>query len=106
MWSCTTVSLFWKEVIKCLRIKNIPINITYKTICFGLSDMGINHTSFINMILILAKRHIYRCRVQEAKLFFDDFKEWVFFNQKVEKQIALNKGKLEGYFKKWEPLLL
>ena len=105
MWSCGIVSLFWKEVIKWLRMKNIQIDITYKIICLGIPAMEINLNSFINMILILAKRHIYRCRVQETALFFEDFKEWVSFNQKVEKQIALNKGKLEVYLKKWETLL-
>ena len=105
MWSCKVVSLFWKEVIKWLNTKKVVVNLTYKVMCLGISSVKVEYYSFINMTLILAKRHIYKCRVQESILCFQDFKEWLLFNQKVEKQIALNKGKLEVYLKKWEPLL-
>ena len=103
MWSCIIVSSFWKEVIKWFNLLNIQIDISYTNVCLGIFDTS--QSNFINMILILAKRHIYRCRVQESNLFFQDFKEWVLFMQKVEKQIALNKRKLSAHIKKWEPLL-
>ena len=72
-------------------------------VCFGIHKC--NNTILINMIIILAKRHIYRCRVQETKINFQDFKEWVQYLQKIEKQIAVNKDKMVFHLKKWEPLL-
>ena len=57
------------------------------------------------MSLILAKRFIYKCRVQETNIAFQDFKQWVIFMQKVERYIAVSKDKLGTHLKKWDPMI-
>ena len=103
MWSCDKVSSFWKEVIKWLEGLNIHMNLSFVTVCFGVHN--IYQANFINMILILAKRFIYKCRVQETNIAFQDFKQWVIFMQKVERYIAVSKDKLGTHLKKWDPMI-
>ena len=57
--------------------------------CLGIYDT--DYSTFVNMLFILAKKYIYRCRVQETKVYFLDFKDWIFFIEKVEKHIAIKK---------------
>ena len=103
MWSCDKVSSFWKEVIKWLNDLNIQVhNFSFQTVCLGIYNH--NHASFINMILIWAKRFIYKCRVQDKIIAFQDYKEWVTFMQKVERFIAVGKDKLGAHLRKWDPL--
>lgn len=83
MWDCNIVSSFWDNTIQWFIGLNINTDITYFDICLGSSKT--EHTIFINMIILLAKRYIYRCRVQELNLNFSDFKEWAIFMENVEK---------------------
>ena len=73
--------------MKRLNHLNIQIDISYKNVClfFSFFFFDTSQSNFIIMILILPKRYIYRCKVQEIDLSFQDFKEWVLFMQKVEK---------------------
>ena len=73
-------------------------------ICFGIYDT--DYSTFVDMLFILAKKHIYSCRVQETKVYFPDFKDWIFFIEKVEKHIAIKKYKQSSHIKKkWDPLM-
>ena len=103
MWSCDKVSSFWKEVIKWLEDLNIHMNLSFVNVCFGVHNN--NQANFINMILIWAKRFIYKCRVQETNIAFQDFKQWVKYMEKVEKYIAVSKEKLGTHLKKWDPMI-
>ena len=103
MWKCKHVASFWREVTHWLRDLNIILNITYMKICLGIYDT--DYSTFVNMLLILAKKYIYRCRVQETKVYFLDFKDWIFFIEKVEKHIAIKKDKQSFHIKKWDPLM-
>jgi hypothetical protein len=104
MWDCHIVSSFWDNITKWFIELNINIDLTYFEICLGPSKAEKN--IFINMIILLAKRYIYRCRVQELNLNFSDFKEWVLFIEKVEKYIAVSKDKYGVHVRKWEPMYL
>lgn len=103
MWTCKHVTSFWKGVADWLKELDIILNITYMKICFGIHDT--NYFTFVNMIIILAKKYIYRCRVEETKVYFPDFKEWILFTEKVEKYIAFKKDKVSSHNKKWDPLM-
>ncbi len=103
MWLCDYVSKLWNEVCCWFEELNMNINLTYWEVCFGAS--GQNNESFLNMIILLLKRYIYKCRVQETRPLFSDFKNLVIFYEKVEKRIALNRDKYDYHIKKWEPLL-
>jgi len=103
MWSCDKTSAFWKEVIKWLENLNIRVNLSFFHVCFGVYNR--NNTNFVNMIIIWAKRFIYKCRVQEINISFQDFKQWVIFMEKVERYIAMSKDKLTSHLIKWDPML-
>ena len=79
------------------------MNLSFVNVCFGVHNS--NQANFINMILILAKRFIYKCRVQETNIAFQDFKQWVIFMQKVERYIAVSKDKRGTHLKKWDPMI-
>ena len=64
------------------------MNLSFVNVCFGVQ------ANFIDMILILAKRFIYKCRVQETNIAFQDFKQWVIFMQKVESTLQRVKKNL------------
>jgi hypothetical protein len=103
MWSRKFASKFWSSVIDWLEKLNIKITITYQQVC-----LGINHDKysiFLNMIVLFIKRYIYKCRVQEIHPFFNDFKSWLLFTEKVEKSIAKNRNRYGYHIKKWEPFL-
>lgn len=103
MWSCDKISSFWKEVIKWLEDLNIEVTLSFNNVCFGVYNRS--QTNFINMILIWAKRFIYKCKYQETKVIFQDYKQWVIHMQKVERFIAVSKDKLGSHLKKWDPML-
>ena len=103
MWNCKWVSTFWKEVINWLTSLDIFLDISYMNICLGIYDT--EYSSFINMLFILAKKYIYKCRVQDDKVIFSVFKDWIFYTEKVEKYIAIKKEKQNSHYKKWEPLM-
>ena len=71
MRKCKHVTSFWREVTHWLRDLNIILNVPYMKICFGIYDT--DYSTFVNMLLILAKKYIYKCRVQETKVYFPDF---------------------------------
>jgi len=103
MWSCKITSKFWDDIFKWMNKLHIDPNITYREVCFGIPNH--NQSNFINMIILLAKRYIYRCKIEKLSPGFVDFKKWIIFTEKVEKHIAKNKGKYGFHIKKWEPLL-
>ena len=78
-------------------------------ICFSIYDT--DYSTFINMLFILAKKHIYR--VQETKVYFPDFERPDFFYfilfyfliEKIEKHIEIKKDKQSSHIKKWDPLM-
>ena len=104
MWSCNYVSKMWSDVCNWLKDLNINVNITYWDVCFGIYGNK-EYLSFLNMIILLLKRYIYRCRVQEMHPLFNDYKNVVIFTEKMEKNIAKNRDKYGSHVKKWEPFL-
>ena len=101
MWSCKIISELWKDFLNWLRELNIIVNINYWNVCFGIYDR--EYHNFLNMVILLMKRFIYKSRVQEKEPRFDDFKNWVSFIETVEKHIAKKNDKYALHLKKWEP---
>ena len=66
MWDCDFTKQFWSDVKDWVNHDlGIHLIIDYKTICFGLLSEDFDY--FKNIIILLAKRYIYRCRVEEKK---------------------------------------
>ena len=73
---------------------------TIKQFVFGL--LGEEFDIFKNLIILLAKRFIYRCKVEGKLLSFYVFKEWIKAIEKSERFIANRNGKIAKHLKKWE----
>ena len=63
-WECRYVDQFWRALIKWLseEFQNIFTNWSKKDIIFGNRGMQVSS----NIIVLLAKRHIYRCKVRNG----------------------------------------
>ena len=105
MWLCDNVSKVWHEVFSWLNELHINVNIAYWEVCFGITE-NTNYSTFLNMIVLLFKRYVYKCRVQEMQPLFIDFKNHVIFTEKIEKHIAKSRDKYCFHVKKWEPFLM
>ncbi len=105
MWLCDNVSKVWHEVFSWLNELHINVNIAYWEVCFGITE-NTNYSTFLNMIVLLFKRYVYKCRVQEMQPLFIDFKNLVMFTEKIEKHIEKIRDKYCFHVKKWEPFLM
>ena len=64
--SCHYTREFWAEVIKWFSDDNININqLSDINIMLGILDCG--DYLFVNHILLIAKRHIYNCKIVETR---------------------------------------
>ena len=104
MWSCQVITKLWSDVFEWLGSLNVNVIITYKEVCFGIH--GVKCSTFLNIVLLLVKRFIYKCKTQEAIPNVCDLKHWIMFCEKVEKNIAKNRNSYDYHFQKWGPLLL
>ena len=59
--------------------------------------------SAMDFIVLLAKFHIYKCRLQECVPLLDQFKNVLKFRYNTEKYSACVIGKLATFNKQWQP---
>jgi hypothetical protein len=104
MWDCEFSKNFWNDFTNWIKKDlNLYIDLNFKIICFGLLDE--NFDCLKNMLLLLGKRYIYRCRVEEKPLSFFVFREWIKIFEKSERVIATRNNKLCKHRIKWEILV-
>ena len=95
---------FWAEVIKWFSDFNININeLSDKSIMLGILDC--EDYLFVNHILLIAKRHIYNCRIVETRPSLRVFIARVKIVCQLETKIAKSGDKppdnLTIHFNKW-----
>ena len=104
MWECNVTKDFWSDLRIWMNNElNIFFNVNYQNICFGL--LNENFDFFQNIIILLAKRYIYRCRVEEKKLSIYVFKALVKVIEKSEKVVAERNNRMTPHIKRWGILL-
>ena len=100
MWECNVTKDFWNNLSTWMNtVLNIFFNVNYQNICLGLFNEDFDF--FKNIIILLAKRYIYRCRVEEKKLSIYVFKELVKMTEKSEKVIAERNNRIASHNKRW-----
>ena len=99
MWECNVTKDFWNNLSTWMNTElNIFFNVNYQNICLGLFNEDFDF--FKNIIILLAKRYIYRCRVEEKKLSIYVFKELVKMTEKSEKVIAERNNRIASHNKR------
>ena len=100
MWECDVTKDLWVNISNWMNTDlNIFFNVSYKNICFGLFDD--NFDFFQNIIIILGKRYIYRCRVEEKKPSFYIFKSWIKLIEKSERIISERSNRIIPHNNRW-----
>ena len=102
---CIYVKSFWKKVERLLTDNN--------RICVennGLTDfvilLGFERDELANVIILLAKFHIYRSRVQDGKPNFHGFVNELIKYKNTIKYIAISNMKIQAYDQTWGKLKL
>ena len=94
-WECAHVQQFWTSVADLLRVCDSNINITVKTITFGICQSKPKCDAIvINFIIFLAKYFIFQNKQNKKVPNMHVFKYYLSNRIKIEKEIALLTDKL------------
>ena len=104
IFSCQPVCTFWENLLKWWNNLNIQYIKTLKEqdIIFGLSPDPTN--GVLNFILILAKKHVYDCKMIDKPVSIISFLPLLKENIVVEEKIYSKNFKHEYFVEKWGPL--
>ena len=101
---CPKVKPLWVYIESCLR-SILPLPVEQLTIFQKL--MGIytevenNDFDIVNHLIITTNYYIHLTRIQESQPRLGDLKRKLLDTEYLERQIAINKGKLERHERKW-----
>ena len=99
-YECDQTKQFWTNVESFINtIYGLDLSLTKFSIAFGYNVF--DPDPFINYVIILGKKYIYRKRCSESRPNFHEFKGLVHFMFQVESHIAIAGGKLYNHNKKW-----
>ena len=105
-WECAHVQQFWTSVADLLRVCDSNINITVKTITFGICQSKPKCDAMvINFIIYLAKDFIFKTNNIKKMPNIHVFKYYLSNRIKIEKEIALLNDKLAFVEYKWGKVL-
>ena len=105
-WECAHVQQFWTSVADLLRVCDSNINITVKTITFGICQSKPKCDAIvINFIIFLAKYFIFQNKQNKKVPNMHVFKYYLSNRIKIEKEIALLNDKLAFFEYKWGKVL-
>ena len=106
IWSCQEVNKFWKDLATLLNRRcNHTHNFTFNEILviFGISNQ-IKTDNVCDLIILMAKYFIYRCKVQRTKLNLQYFIKEVYNRYLVEKIIYENAQEFRNSWGPYEQL--
>ena len=105
-WECAHVQQFWTSVADLLRVCDSNINITVKTITFGICQSKPKCDAIvINFIIFLAKYFIFQNKQNKKVPNMHVFMYYLSNRIKIEKEIALLNDKLAFFEYKWGKVL-
>ena len=102
-WYCEHVQLFWKYLLKllkndCHHAQNMKLDL--QLVIFGTSPTIYTDDVF-DLILLLAKFFIYKCKVLKTTLNFKHFQKYLQDRYLIEKIISYNRCEHEKFLRKW-----
>ena len=98
-WECRHTQHFWNELSNFLKSKNMDFNLNFELISFGFIKYNNNpNIKMKNYIILCAKYFIFffnKCH--ETIPDFNFFKNYLYKQIDIEKQIAQQRDKLESH---------
>ena len=99
---CETVKTFWKEVKGWCQIKcRINLEVNDSNIILGITENASDNL-FANMIILLAKQHIYSSRVRKHHPSMKALERLIEYTYKIECEIALRNDSWYKHQVKWK----
>ena len=104
LWHCEIVQNFWKDLqnllnTRCTHVHNFSFN--EHLVIFGYSEI-MRTDEIANLIILLAKYFIYRCKVQKMNPNINHFKNVLYHRYCVEKHINDGSTKFKN---SWGPYI-
>ena len=92
-WECQWSRAFWTELEVFLTGKHIEIKLDYTLISLGYMDQS-SYSALLNCILIHAKYFIFKNKCEKTIPSFNHFKNYLKYQEKIERSIAFTKDKV------------
>jgi hypothetical protein len=102
-YDCQHVQNLWTWIHTWLNEKEVEFNLNFQTACFGVQKKSRND-SLINMIILLAKYYIFKCKMENSIPKPDFFLMYVKERKMIEECIAETKNKMNKHNQKWGAL--
>ena len=99
-WECHVIQQFWRDLQIFLATKHINIDFSYEMISFGILDK-IHSCYSKNFIIFSAKYFIFINKCYKTTPQITNYKQYLYNQINVEKQIAMNRDKLVSHEQKW-----
>ena len=102
-WECKIVQNFWTHYVNwltkyCKHICNLKLS--PELVIFGCKD-NLKTDSIFDLLLLLAKYFIYRCKVQMVQLNILNFQNEAKQRYEIEKSICISKQNFSKFYTKW-----
>jgi hypothetical protein len=105
LYECEDLRTFWNTFNRWWKnFEGDNIILNGKMIWAGVLDDNIKINEILNICIIIAKWHIYKCKLNEKQPFFYRFLCELKQNIVIEKTIALKNNNITKYIKKWQPM--
>lgn len=100
-WECRHVQVFWMQLRDFLHTNRIELEVTLRTVTFGLSEKYTCNTNIKNFIILIAKYYIFLNKYYRSIPNLHAFKIHMKKRLRIEKEIALMKDKLFEFERQW-----
>jgi hypothetical protein len=102
LYACNETTIFWQNFINWWKnVTGEIININAKVALIGYFDFT-ERQATLNACILLAKWHIYKCKLNEANILFFKYKIDLKFYLVTEKLIAIRQGRIRQYSESWQ----
>ena len=104
-WTCRTITDLWEEINRWIFMETeieLPINLEF--ILFGFLEKN-NKNQIRNLIILLTKLYIYRCKLNENQVNIIALKHYLKENLNLEKKMYQKNKSPEIYLNYWNPWL-
>ena len=107
LWFCPVAQNFWTSVVSWMNsVFPLSIDISLKNILFGHHYCANNtQNSLINLFILISKHYLHCCKWRKTNPNITTLKLKVTQREKIEKDIAFQKGKIDLHNKKWQSVL-
>ena len=99
-WECECIQQLWNDLKTFLQERHINIELNFKNVSLGIHGL-LRHKLSINYLIICTKYYIFKCFCCSHEPKFLHLKNYLNEMIRIEKCIAIRKGKLELHLSKW-----